>query len=136
MVTTGQIWNPYETYPQNIYIPSPYQGYNGNCAHMIITGLPCQQATGQWNLYPNYQLQQHNMQPYIPEVNPQIFMPYSGMTSGINPRLPSNFIDQIMSNSRFATVNTANNMNDLSTKLLAANILNDKNRFEVKRSNQ
>uniref|UniRef100_A0A0R3RKZ9 Secreted protein n=1 Tax=Elaeophora elaphi TaxID=1147741 RepID=A0A0R3RKZ9_9BILA len=140
-VTVAQVWPPYEMYDQ-FYNSYPYQGikklfiilslmlgfgYGGRCTNIILTGVPCQQLAGQWNLYPNYQSQNYNMRPQIGIMSP-MFVPYGSdnmmsQSSGITMDLLNRGI--LLDSAEAAAIRGS----VLAPKLLGANILNDKNRF-------
>ncbi|VDK89080.1 unnamed protein product [Litomosoides sigmodontis] len=128
-VVVGQVWYPYEMYHPFQYSNS-YQalGYDSGCAAVVLAGVPCQQPARQWNLYPDYQSSNYNINPYIGMMSHMFVPPYD--TDGVVPESSDITMDLlkhgILLDSTKAAGSTA-----LDPKLLGANILNDKNRFEA-----
>ncbi|KAL3984815.1 hypothetical protein ACH3XW_36085 [Acanthocheilonema viteae] len=105
-------------------------GYGGRCANIILTGVSCQKLAGQWNLYPDYQLQNYNRRPYT-SVMPRMFVPLYG-SDRIIPQSNEIMVDLLNGGLLLdSSEEEALDSSALAPKLFGANILNDKNRFMV-----
>ncbi|MCP9262645.1 hypothetical protein DINM_006007 [Dirofilaria immitis] len=127
-IIVGQVWHPCETY-DSFYDPYSYQGfgYDGGCADIIMTDVPCQRFLGQWNLYPDYQLQNYNTKSYMIGP-PNMIVPYDNdNVISQTPEIPMNLLDRgiLLDNAEMTTISS----HTLAAKFVGANILNDKNKF-------